>query len=231
MGKVAADQAWICGGVADCYRTSETIPAAAMPASCRGLTPTGETRGEDMHSTVDRATRVADAGRGLDYRSSVWQGLATLCAWDDLWPEVDSRGRITGRVIGDESGYLNVDNEAMVDAGDIVGDERWANVEDKYADLLTEVEEEEVHSLYVRALDAALLGDMLGMTWSVEDHEGCDTAWMLQVVCSEQTSEHPMELDDAVTLLRHGHAPRGATPYPCTAEALLAIRTRLGGLD
>lgn len=182
-----------------------------------------------MNSTVDRAARVADAGRGLDYRSAVWQGLATLCAWDDLWPEVDSRGRITGRVIGDESGYLNVDNEAMVDAGDIAGDERWVNVEDKYADLLTEVEEEGIHSLYVRSLDAVGLGGLMRATWAVADSDECDTAWMLRHVCSDR--DDPVELDDAVTMLKHGHAPRGATPWPCAAEALLAIRTRLGGLD
>lgn len=179
-----------------------------------------------MESTVNRMSRLAEAGIGLDYRWAAWQELAALGEWTDCWPEVDSRGRITGVVIGDEDGYANVDHEAMVYADDIAGDELWEAREDGYASLLSEVDEEPLHpqGLYIRALEAAGIGEMLGLEWSVEDHEGCDTAWMLRAVCSEQTGEERVPLGEAISLLRDGHSPRGATPYPCAAEALLAIR-------
>ena len=85
---------------------------------------------------------------------------------------------------------------------------------------LREVED---HAPYIAALEAAGLGSMLGGQWSCEDREGCDTAWMLRSV-ERQTGEEPVALDEAISLLRIGHAPRGATPYPWTAERLLEIR-------
>jgi hypothetical protein len=47
---------------------------------------------------------------------------------------------------------------------------------------------------------------------------------MLRVVCLEQTGERPVKIGDAIQLLMRGHAPRGATPYPDAAEALLSRR-------
>lgn len=181
-----------------------------------------------MDCTADRVARVAEAGVGLDFRCAVWHGLASLGYWTDCWPEVDGRGRITGRIVGDEDGYMNVDDEAMVDADDISDDELWEDREDGYVSLLSAVDEPCMHDLYIRALDVVGLGSMLGMTWSVEDHDECDTAWMLRVVCSEQTGEEKVDLGEALLMLKSGHAPRGATPWPCAAEALLAIRRSLG---
>ena len=70
------------------------------------------------------------------------------------------------------------------------------------------------HSAIYAALASAKLEDLMSCLWSVEDHEGCNTAWMLQVVCLEQTAERMVKIDDAIRLLLGGHAPRGATPYP-----------------
>jgi hypothetical protein len=47
---------------------------------------------------------------------------------------------------------------------------------------------------------------------------------MLTVVCLEQTAERKVPFDVALGDLVGGHAPRGATPYPDSAEALLARR-------
>lgn len=90
---------------------------------------------------------------------------------------------------------------------------------------LREVED---HAPYTAALEAAGLESMLGGQWSCEDCEGCDTAWMLRIVAC-QTGEQPVALNEAISLLRTGHAPRGATPYPWTAERLLEIRRHANG--
>jgi hypothetical protein len=79
------------------------------------------------------------------------------------------------------------------------------------------------HEKYVFAVDA-IDPALLGLLWSVDDREGCDTAWMLRVVCERQTCETRVDLDEAGILLHSGHAPRGATPYPSAAEWLLARR-------
>ena len=80
------------------------------------------------------------------------------------------------------------------------------------------------HRAIYAALAEARLEVLISCRWSVEDHEGCDTAWMLRVVCLEQTGERPVRIGDAIQLLMRGHAPRGATPYPDAAEALLSRR-------
>lgn len=79
-----------------------------------------------------------------------------------------------------------------------------------------------------KAIHAALVGarlhDLLPCLWTVEGRDGCDTVHMLRVVCLEQTAERTVPFTQALGLLMDGHAPRGATPYPDAAEALLAIR-------
>lgn len=74
------------------------------------------------------------------------------------------------------------------------------------------------------SMENARLDSLIECRWSVEDHEGCDTAWMLRVVCLEQTGERTQPFADALALLVAGHAPRGATPWPDAAEELLARR-------
>jgi hypothetical protein len=53
-------------------------------------------------------------GKGLHYRSAEWLRLAEAGCWSDCWPEIDRDGLITGRTIGDEPGFLNVGEEAMI---------------------------------------------------------------------------------------------------------------------
>lgn len=80
------------------------------------------------------------------------------------------------------------------------------------------------HQAIYEALENAQLQDLIPCRWSCEDHEGCGTAWMLRVVCLEQNAERRVQLDSAINFLRMGHTPRGATPYPDAAEALLHRR-------
>lgn len=58
--------------------------------------------------------RAAEACAGLSLDSAEWQEARDAVAWEGLWPEVDGDGELTGKVVGDEEGYLNVDDEAMI---------------------------------------------------------------------------------------------------------------------
>lgn len=89
---------------------------------------------------------------------------------------------------------------------------------------LREMPDHEAHKAIYAALAGAKMDDLIPCRWSCEGHEGCDTAWMLRTVCLHQTGERPVPLVMAVGLLTSGHAPRGATPWPDAAEALLARR-------
>ena len=80
------------------------------------------------------------------------------------------------------------------------------------------------HSAIYAALVWAKLEDLIPCRWSVEDCEGGDTAAMLRAVCLCQLGERRVPFSTAIENLVDGHAPRGATPYPDAAEALLARR-------
>jgi len=140
----------------------------------------------------------------------------------------DGDGDAAGLVVyGDHSEgdwvAVSIDDLRVVTAGDcrVIGAVkiasptkaklRWMDFRDK-------------HRAFYDAVLRAKLEDLIPCRWSVEDHEGCDTTWMLRVVCLEQTGERRVKVDDAIDLLSQGHAPRGSTPYPETAEALLARR-------
>jgi len=59
--------------------------------------------------------RRCEAGAGLHYKSREWNEIfQDGCTWDGCWPEIDRHGRLTGRIVGDEAGYLNVDDEVMI---------------------------------------------------------------------------------------------------------------------
>jgi hypothetical protein len=58
---------------------------------------------------------VAEEGRTLHFRSDEWQRLAGTVDWDCVWPEIDGDGLITGSIVGEEGGFLNVRDEAMID--------------------------------------------------------------------------------------------------------------------
>lgn len=68
-------------------------------------------------------------GRGLHYRSAEWLRLAEAGNWSDCWPEIDRDGMITGRTIGDEPGFLNVGEDAMIAEAEARAG-RWAIDED-----------------------------------------------------------------------------------------------------
>lgn len=80
------------------------------------------------------------------------------------------------------------------------------------------------HKAIYATLAWAKLEDMIPCRWSCEDHEGCDTATMLRVVCLTQLAERTVPMATAIESLVDGQAPRGATPYPDAASALLARR-------
>lgn len=61
---------------------------------------------------------VAQAGYSLDYDSAEWRGLAELVQWSGIWPIIDQVGQIDGRITDGEDGFLNVDDEAMIDEED-----------------------------------------------------------------------------------------------------------------
>ena len=79
-----------------------------------------ETNGDPIwESDVDFSTAaveiVAEEGRTLHFRSEEWRRLAELVQWDCCWPEIDGDGLITGDIVGDQGGFLNVADEAMID--------------------------------------------------------------------------------------------------------------------
>jgi hypothetical protein len=80
------------------------------------------------------------------------------------------------------------------------------------------------HSAIYAALVWAKLEDLIPCRWSAEDCEGGDTATMLQVVCMHQSAEQRVPFAMAMENLVDGFAPRGSTPYPDSAEALLSRR-------
>lgn len=65
---------------------------------------------------IDEMTceRAAEAAAGLELDSPEWIEAREAVDWEGLWPEVGSDGCLTGRVIGSEEGYLNVNDEAMI---------------------------------------------------------------------------------------------------------------------
>lgn len=80
------------------------------------------------------------------------------------------------------------------------------------------------HSAIYAALVWAKLEDLIPCRWSAEDAEDCDTAHMLRGVCLAQLGERRVPFATAIENLMDGFAPRGATPYPDAAEALMARR-------
>lgn len=71
------------------------------------------------------------------------------------------------------------------------------------------------HEDAIAAIRAANLDSLMGNTWACDDHEECDTAWMLTTVA---------DLDVAIALLDMGYAPDGVTPWPDAAMSLLHRR-------
>ena len=60
---------------------------------------------------------VAAQLQGMYYRSAEAQRIAASIDWDNEWPEIDGDGVFTGRVVGSEEGYANVDDDAVIEIG------------------------------------------------------------------------------------------------------------------
>lgn len=60
------------------------------------------------------AERAAEACAGLHYTSTEFKSASAAVEWEGLWPEINRDGILTGRTVGDEDGYLNVADEAMI---------------------------------------------------------------------------------------------------------------------
>lgn len=51
---------------------------------------------------------------GKHYRDRQFRQVSAAADWNDVWPEIDRDGDLTGRLIGDDDGFLNVDDEAVI---------------------------------------------------------------------------------------------------------------------
>ena len=70
---------------------------------------------DDDGFDVAAMNAVAEAGFGLHHESDEWQSLRDLLQWHGWWPVIDGDGEITGSVTEGEGGFLNVDDEAMIE--------------------------------------------------------------------------------------------------------------------
>jgi hypothetical protein len=94
--------------------------------------------------------RRCEAGAGLHYKSREWDEIfQDGGGWDGAWPEIDRHGRLTGRIVGDEAGYLNVNDEAMISEAEAFAG-GWGRPDDGYAEpppaVRVEVEVEVGHA-------------------------------------------------------------------------------------
>lgn len=60
------------------------------------------------------AERAAEACAGLHYTSNEFKAANAAVEWEGMWPEINRDGILTGRTVGDEAGFLNVADEAMI---------------------------------------------------------------------------------------------------------------------
>jgi hypothetical protein len=77
--------------------------------------------------------RRCEAGAGLHYKSREWNEIFNSGGWDGAWPEVDRHGRLTGRIVGSEDGFLNVNDEAMISEAEARAG-GWSRPDDGYAE-------------------------------------------------------------------------------------------------
>jgi hypothetical protein len=78
--------------------------------------------------------RRCEAGAGLHYKSREWDEIFNAGGgWDGAWPEIDRHGRLTGRIVGSEDGFLNVNDEAMISEAEASAG-GWGRPDDGYAE-------------------------------------------------------------------------------------------------
>lgn len=51
---------------------------------------------------------------GKHYRDRQFRQVSSAADWNQVWPEIDRDGNLTGSLVGDEDGFANVDDEAMI---------------------------------------------------------------------------------------------------------------------
>ena len=51
---------------------------------------------------------------GSSYTDREFKRAAAALDWNQVWPEIDRHGNLTGRLVGDEDGFCNVDDEVMI---------------------------------------------------------------------------------------------------------------------
>ena len=51
---------------------------------------------------------------GSSYTDREFRRAAAAIDWNQVWPEIDRHGNLTGRLVGDEGGFYNVNDEAMI---------------------------------------------------------------------------------------------------------------------
>ena len=78
--------------------------------------------------------RRCEAGAGLHYKSREWDEIHQCGGgWDGAWPEIDRNGRLTGRIVGCEDGYLNVNDEVMIPVDEARAG-GWTSEDEGYAE-------------------------------------------------------------------------------------------------
>jgi len=78
--------------------------------------------------------RRCEAGAGLHYKSREWNEIYTAGGgWDGTYPEIDRHGKLTGRIVGYEDGFLNVNDEAMITIEEARAG-GWTSPDDGYAE-------------------------------------------------------------------------------------------------
>ena len=109
--------------------------------------------------------RRCEAGAGLHYKSREWDEIfnAGGC-WDGAWPEIDRHGNLTGRIVGSEEGFLNVNDEVMISAAEARAG-GWTSPDDGYA-------EPPEPSIVEVATSCETIRECVGL----EDHDAIDEA-------------------------------------------------------
>lgn len=51
---------------------------------------------------------------GRNYRDREVRQSMAAADWNQVWPEIDREGNLTGRLVGDEDGFANVGDEVMI---------------------------------------------------------------------------------------------------------------------
>lgn len=89
--------------------------------------------------------RRCELGCGLHYKSREWDEIFNAGGWDGAWPEIDRHGNLTGRIIGNEDGYLNVNDEVMISAAEARAG-GWTSPDDGYAEPPRPIDVELAHA-------------------------------------------------------------------------------------